>query len=48
MRAAASTLKPMETTMNRIKRTSVLTFALALAVAFAKMKLRPYGFSAGG
>jgi hypothetical protein len=33
--------------MKRIKLTSVLTFALALAVAFAKVKMHPLGFSFG-
>ena len=33
--------------MHRTKLIGVLTFALALAVAVAKMKLQPYGFSAG-
>jgi hypothetical protein len=34
--------------MPRTKLITVLTFTVALAVAFAKVKLHPYGFSAGG
>jgi hypothetical protein len=33
--------------MHRTKLISILSFTLALAVAFAKVKLHPYGFSAG-
>ena len=33
--------------MKRIKLLPVLTFSLALAVAFAKAKVHTFGFSAG-